>query len=257
MIPKKIFQTYKVPFNELSDSAKLLIEGWKKNNPEYEHYYYSDKDIENFILEHFGASWHQRYLSLEYPVMKADLFRILAIYIYGGFYADLDLESKRPIDLVNKEGTLAYIGVHNPGLFFHPFFGFTAQHPMIAYLVESLAKSIDNNNLKDFEDPEHMVHQKYFKPYMGNRDNLIVRYVMDVTGPLWWSEQILKFLGLTDIENTSEVFNVKMSDSAKEVITENGIRFFLDDSRTTVYSNLFGSTINFYGNGYESWWGFY
>jgi hypothetical protein len=257
MIPKKIFQTYKVTFDELSDSAKKLIQGWKENNPDYEYHYYSDKDIEDFIIEHYDEAWYQRYLSLEYPVMKADVFRILVVYVYGGFYTDLDMESKKPIDLINKKNTLACVGAHSNGLFFHPFFGFAAKHPMMKYLVESLAKSIDNNNLKDFNNSEHMVHQKYYKPYMHNRDNLIVRYVMDVCGPLWWSEEILKFLELHTVEDILEVYRGEVSNQAKEIMKKNGIEIFLDDPNTTVYLNLLGSLNNFYGKSYESWYGAY
>jgi hypothetical protein len=234
-----------------------LIEGWKKNNPDYEYHYYSDKDVENFIIEHYGTEWHQRFLSAEYPVMKADIFRILVIYKYGGFYIDLDMKSLKPIDVINKENTLACIGAHLPGIFLHPFFGFTAKHPIMEHLLESLAKSIDNNKLKDFEDPEYIVHQKHFKDNLGLRDRLVVRYVMDVSGPLWWSEEIIKFLKLDASKDILEVYAGNVSDESKEIMSKNGVEVFLDDPETSVYFNFYGGTNNFYGNGYESWHGSY
>jgi hypothetical protein len=257
MIPKKIFQTYKVPFNDLSDNAKKLIQGWKRNNPSYEYHYYSDQDIEDFIIQYFDNQWYERYMSLKYPVMKADVFRVLAIYIYGGFYVDLDMKSTRPIRLLNTKDTFACIGLHNYALFFHPFFGFAAKHPMMEYLVHSLAKSIDNNKIEDFYNENHMVHQKHYMKDMHNRDNLAVRYVMDVTGPLWWSEAILNYLGLSGTQNIFKIKHNKIPVDVKKKIKNDGIKIFIDSPESSVYVNLFGSENNFYGNGYKSWYGVY
>jgi hypothetical protein len=265
MIPKKIFQTYKVPFDELSDNAKLLIQGWKDNNPDYEYNYYSDQDIDNFIIQNFDNKWHKRYTSLEYPVMKADVFRILAIYTYGGFYADLDLKSTRSINYLNKKNISACIGIHNYALFFHPFFGFSPKHPMMEYLVNSLANSIDQNKLINFNDTNHIVHQKHYISSMHNRDNLAVRYVMDVTGPLWWSGSILKYLGLKEAQNLYDIHIKKIPTATKNIIKQNKIFIYRDrlekstngHSQEVVYFNLLGSSNNFYGDGYESWYGAY
>lgn len=263
MIPKKIFQTYKVEFDQLSGNAKHLIQEWKDNNPDYEYFYYSDKEIEGFILTEYGNEWHSRYMSLPYPVMKADVFRILAIYIYGGFYCDLDMKSLKPIDTINRSGINGLIGIHSPGLLFHPFFGFSAKHPMMEYLVNSLEKSIDNNKLEYFYNPNYIVHQKHYINDMHNRDNLAVRYVMDVTGPLWWSESIIKYLGAENTQNLFDIYHRKIPQKAKEKIVEDKITIYLDQlengrpPKYAIYFNLLGSENNFYGEGYESWYGKY
>ena len=256
MIPKKIFQTYKVPFNELSDNAMSLILEWKRKNPDYTYYYYSDADIEKFILKHFGTEWHERFLSLEYPVMKADVFRILVLYIYGGFYSDLDMVNLTPLDHINKDSTKAVFGVHNYALLTHPFFGFSAKHPLLKFLIESLAKSIDNNFIDTFNDPEYMVHQRHYFNDMHNRDILAVRYIMDVTGPLWWSETIANYVGL-DTKNLFDLAEDNMPLAVKKKMKSEGIEAFREDSEPRIYHNLFGSENNFYGNGYQSWYGRY
>lgn len=263
MIPKQIFQTYKVPFDELSDNAKYLINEWKNNNPDYEHIYYSDKDIEDFILKEYGNEWHERYLSLKYPVMKADVFRILVVYMYGGFYADLDLKSIRSINILNGEETNGVIGIHDYGLLFHPFFGFSKQHPLMEYLLKSLAFSIDNNKIEYFNDPEYMVHQKHYMKNMHNRDKHIVRYIMDVTGPLWWSETVIKYFEEESVDNLFNIYYGNVSNKLKHKIKQDGIIFYPDQLenraqiKKRIYINLDGSSNNFYGNGYNSWFGSY
>lgn len=263
MIPKKIFQTYKVPFDDLSNNAKLLIQEWKDNNPDYEYFYYSDKDIEDFILREYGSEWYSRYLSLPYPVMRADVFRILVIYIYGGFYSDLDMKSINPIDTLNAENTRGLIGVHTSCLLFHPFFGFSSKHPMMKYLVNSLAESIDNNKPEDFNDIGHMVHQRHCFKEMHTRDNFIIRYIMDVTGPLWWSEAILKYLEIEETINLFDLYNGKISKKSSNKILQDNITIYLDQTEddtipeNAIYKNLFGSANNFYGEGYSSWYGKY
>jgi hypothetical protein len=256
MIPKKIFQTYKVPFNELSDNAMQLIIGWKTNNPDYEYYYYSDEDVEKFILKYFDADWHKRFLSLEYPVMKADVFRMLVVYIYGGFYVDLDMVSLTPLNYINKETTKASFGVHNYALLTHPFFGFSEKHPMLKFLIDSLAKSIDNNKIESFIDPDHIVHQKHYLKDMHNRDILAVRYVMDVTGPCWWAESIADYLGL-DTKNLFDLVDDGIPLNVKKKMQDEGIEVFNEELEPRMYDNLLGSQNNFYGEGYQSWYGRY
>jgi mannosyltransferase OCH1-like enzyme len=263
MIPKRIFQTYKFPFDELSDNAHFLIQEWKKNNPDYEYLYYSDKDIEDFILKEYGHLWHKRYKSLKYPVMKADVFRVLVVYMYGGFYADLDLKSMRSINILNNQETDGVIGIHNYALFFHPFFGFSEKHPLMEHLVNSLAFSIDNNKIEYFHDPEYMLHQKHYVNDMHRRDNLIVRYIMDVTGPLWWSETIVKYFGEEEIKNLYNIYYGNISKNLKHKIKQNRVVFYIDQlengksPKKPIYWNLDGSSNNFYGQGYNSWFGLY
>ena len=246
-----------MPFNELSENALRLVLGWKRNNKDYTYYYYSDSDVEKFIIKYFGEEWHDRFMGLKYPVMKADVFRILAIYIHGGFYSDLDMVSLNPIDTINKKDTMAVFGVHNYALLTHPFFGFSAKHPMMKFLVDSLAETLDNNPISDFNDPDHMVHQKHYMKDMHNRDILAVRYVMDVTGPLWWAEAILKYIGVEIGTSLFDLASGNIPLAAKKKMLDEGIQVFVETDEPRIYDNLLGSQNNFYGDGYHSWYGKY
>ena len=86
---------------------------------------------------------------------------------------------------------------------------------------------------------------------------------MDVTGPLWWSESIIKYLGAENINNLFDIYKRKTSEEIKNKITSNKIVFYLDQLEKggtpnySIYFNLLGSENNFYGDGYQSWYGRY
>lgn len=90
MIPKIIWQTYEIPYDELSDRIKEYTSSWSRINPDYEYKYFDAKSREDFVLEHFGQEWHDLFVSLPLGVMRADIWRCMAVYVYGGVYVDLD-----------------------------------------------------------------------------------------------------------------------------------------------------------------------
>src|SRR5262245_34059765 len=86
-IPKIIWQTMKtnvVP-KIISDSCN----SWIDENPEYEYRFFDDKDIYEFIKKEF-PQYLRVYKKIKYGAGKADLWRYLVIYRYGGIYADID-----------------------------------------------------------------------------------------------------------------------------------------------------------------------
>lgn len=102
--PKKIWQLWKVdPFSfEERDLARA--KSWTAINPEYRYEVLTDGNDMNYVETHFGRAGLNRldivstYRSLTAKIIKADLLRYLVMYIEGGVYADIDVESIRPID---------------------------------------------------------------------------------------------------------------------------------------------------------------
>ena len=90
MIPKIIWQTYETPYEELSDRIKSYTSSWSRINPEHDYRYFDAQAREKFVLEHFGQEWHDLFVSLPLGVMRADIWRCMAVYVYGGVYVDLD-----------------------------------------------------------------------------------------------------------------------------------------------------------------------
>ena len=94
-IPKKIHQTWKS--KNIPENYKNLVDSWKNKHPSWEYNLYDDQDCINFIKNYHPNLLHG-YLILKEPVMKADMFRYLILYQFGGLYTDLDTEALKPFD---------------------------------------------------------------------------------------------------------------------------------------------------------------
>jgi len=96
MIPKIIIQTYKSN-SELSVVIQNYIKQIKKLNPEFTYMYFDDDDIKHFVEDKF-PEYLDKFKSFKYTIQKIDFFRYLAIYYYGGFYFDVDIELFKKLD---------------------------------------------------------------------------------------------------------------------------------------------------------------
>ncbi|KAH8726385.1 alpha-1,6-mannosyltransferase Och1 [Phaeosphaeriaceae sp. PMI808] len=104
VIPRKIWQTWKVGplgFEQRdSDSAKT----WPATNPTYRYEVLTDDNALQYLEWHYGVHGLNRpdfvdlYRELNITIIKADLLRYLVMYAEGGVYADIDVESLRPVN---------------------------------------------------------------------------------------------------------------------------------------------------------------
>jgi len=102
-IPKIIWQTMKT--NEVPVFMKSYADSWIELNPEYEYRFCDDNDSIDFLKTDF-PEYVEGYKSLKYGASKADLWRYLIIYKYGGVYADIDCMCINPLrKWVNKEAS--------------------------------------------------------------------------------------------------------------------------------------------------------
>lgn len=93
-IPKIIWQTYK---HFPPQNSKTNIESWINLNPDYIWMYMDDFRCSKFINENFSSQFSSMYNSLPLGVMKADVWRVAVVYVYGGIYTDLDCKCLKPI----------------------------------------------------------------------------------------------------------------------------------------------------------------
>mmetsp|Transcript_50455 Transcript_50455/g.151963 ORF Transcript_50455/g.151963 Transcript_50455/m.151963 type:complete len:367 (-) Transcript_50455:77-1177(-) len=66
-------------------------------NPNYEVRFFDNEASRSLVAEHF-PEFLSLYDDLDENVMRADMWRYLVLYRYGGVYLDFDVECKRPID---------------------------------------------------------------------------------------------------------------------------------------------------------------
>jgi len=102
MIPKILHQTWKTKENLPVDFEKYSST-WKNLHPTWDYRLYDDNDCLLIVKKYF-PQFLDTYLQLPTPVMKADMFRYMIIYQFGGLYADIDAEALKPFDnLINKD----------------------------------------------------------------------------------------------------------------------------------------------------------
>jgi len=150
IIPKIIHQSF---------SGRLLpkcygeaIKTWIKLNKDYEYRYYDDTDMRRMIIENrkiLPIGILEAYDKLIPGAFKGDLWRLVVIYLYGGFYADVksgclvNLEEIR----TQKPSIFVYdcceVGIYN---------AFFASYPKNPLLFQLMIQTINNVNEEYYGD---------------------------------------------------------------------------------------------------------
>lgn len=98
-IPKIIIQTWKT--KDVPSRYQPLVNSIKSKNPDYKYMFFTDADIETFLKTHY-FDYYQTYINLPIKIQRIDFFRYIAIYHYGGFYMDLDMDCVKSFDELLK-----------------------------------------------------------------------------------------------------------------------------------------------------------
>ncbi|TNF98043.1 MAG: hypothetical protein EP297_09055 [Gammaproteobacteria bacterium] len=93
-IPKIIWQTMKT--NVVPKIMMDYSNSWIEQNPEYEYRFFDDEDITQFIAKEF-PEYISAYKKIKHGAVKADFWRYLIMYKYGGVYADIDCRCIVPL----------------------------------------------------------------------------------------------------------------------------------------------------------------
>jgi mannosyltransferase OCH1-like enzyme len=140
------------------------------NNPEYTQIYFDDTDCENFIRDFFPG-YLSDYQSLIPTAFKADLWRLLVIYKYGGIYSDIGHMFVQKVDkIISHSDQLVFCVDSVPESLHNAFFASVAGSPVIKALIDYTVNNIRNRNYG--EDP------------------------LDITGPMAWGKCIRKLFRL-------------------------------------------------------------
>ena len=92
-IPKIIIQTSKDAAIDRLDWIEYQ-NSLRTTNPEFTFIHYSDSQAQHFITKHYSNTILAEAYEAVTPIMRADLFRLAAIYKLGGFYMDMDMLGK-------------------------------------------------------------------------------------------------------------------------------------------------------------------
>lgn len=165
-ISKHIFQTYRT--KNLPSELQTNIQTLKSLNQDWEYHFYTDDDISNFILTVYGKEILKYYNRINacYGAAKADFFRYLVLYYYGGIYLDIKSVMTKPLDTVlmdddeyilsqwdNKKGEThenwgkyKEIKSLEKGEYVQWFIISSAGHPFLRQVIIDILRNIDNYN---------------------------------------------------------------------------------------------------------------
>lgn len=225
-IPKVIYKTGKETKENLSPEIKDLFYRIKKNNPNFEIKYYSDKDCEEFLENNFGLEIISVYKKLRPGSFKADLFRYCIIYKNGGIWSDLTDDFLVPIeDIINfKKDNLVLVRDSECRGYSGIQIGFMASVPNNPIFLEVINKVVFNvkNNFYG-KSPLDVTGPKVFYDVLNknnkhilNKINLMfddnkqkVRYYFDKNT----KKRVIKYKSLNDINkilkrNKSQYYSV-------------------------------------------------
>lgn len=146
-----------IPANQVQYMNKF-----RELNPEFEHLFFNGSDIDNFLKDNY-SEYYDTYNRLPFFIQKLDFFRYLAIYHYGGFYFDMDVEPNKPLDadILNHSAVFpvdeyansvdcqnprmnSYCLVGQNFLLGQYAFGATAKHPFMKVLVDKIKQNLEN-----------------------------------------------------------------------------------------------------------------
>jgi hypothetical protein len=103
---KIIWQTHQWEYNELPELYKKTSETWKVMNPNWDYRYIPNSQIRNEI-EKISTNYKLLECFDRQPniLSKADVYREVMVYEYGGLWADMDSVCLFPIDKIIENNT--------------------------------------------------------------------------------------------------------------------------------------------------------
>ncbi len=97
-IPRLIHQIWKTSdVDTLPEDMQRLPQTWKEKNPEYRYHLWSDLEAMALVKADY-PDFQQAVEALPSGAFRADLFRLIILYHFGGIYADIDTECLRSAD---------------------------------------------------------------------------------------------------------------------------------------------------------------
>jgi mannosyltransferase OCH1-like enzyme len=189
IIPKYIFQTI-TDKKDLNDDVLKNIDNLRKKNPTYKYFLFDDNECIDFIKNNYDKDTLDTYMLInhKYGPAKADLFRYLLLYKYGGIYLDIKSSCDLPFSEIiksNDKYILCHWSEKGHGSSEHlnnNFYGEFQQwniicvpnHPFLKNVIDKVIYNIKNYDIK--------------------KDGVGKLMVLNITGPFAYTRAITPIL---------------------------------------------------------------
>lgn len=189
---EKIIHQIWVGPNAMPDREREFVKKMRLQHPTYQHLFWYDgnmpelpdqiKPVYDFFAGH--GSW----------AMCADILRQYVIYLYGGFYVDVDFDAVQGIESWNMEKYDGFIYHGGPGDYPLPnqFFGIRREHALTKFLVSKIT----------------MANTHWY-------------------GPHWFGENVKTYYGLPFLCSVEDVENVLVPDNFKYIFVREVDQYML------------------------------
>ena len=149
--PLVVFQTWKTKINLPKPIVRLRK--WNERlNPNFEFVLMDDDDIMSFLKKEYPQEWKRyRRINPHYGPCRADFFRYLIIYHYGGIYLDIKTRLRVPFEkwcsnllhgktsgLISKWDNQSLFEWQNWHIMFH------RHHPVLHRMIQQIMEHIDH-----------------------------------------------------------------------------------------------------------------
>jgi mannosyltransferase OCH1-like enzyme len=150
-IPKYMIRTGPYELEDLPEDFYGLLIETKERNPAYQQVYFSDLDCLSFIRENY-PQYLPEYEVLIPGAFKADLFRALFLYKYGGVYNDLGQRYFVPVSEIIEDREIVLVAdIINFGKegIFNGFMASRSGKPLLFCYIELMVKRIRERSYTD------------------------------------------------------------------------------------------------------------
>jgi len=151
-IPKIIHQTWEYKYDELNEDMKVYVDSWKTHNNNYEHILYDKNDRISFIKDNFNDNVLNSYNKLKPGSFKCDLWRYCILYIYGGYYVDLDTLCLDSLDKLPNSNFVCPIDISWNEIGTYQlaagFIGSNKGNPILKMCIDYIVDIVMNDNIK-------------------------------------------------------------------------------------------------------------
>lgn len=105
-------------YSDVPNEFRDFAEEMRDKNPYWSYYFWGKQEVEAFKVEYFPdlekvfPGLTDTYNGFRYWVQKADLLRLLILYVKGGVYMDFDVQSFEDLELTFHENTVYFAEEH-------------------------------------------------------------------------------------------------------------------------------------------------
>lgn len=165
-IPKVIYRTGRYKVDELPIEVRELYEREMIENPAYTLFYFDDADCRQLIKDTQNESWYTTYDELIPSAYKADFWRYVVLFKFGGIYLDFSHMALVPFDEIIQGHTEFFlkdksdlVGVNNS------FIGCKKENKILFEAIQLCVQNVAQKNkvLKIFEITGPQLLEKAFR----------------------------------------------------------------------------------------------